>query len=161
MKLNISLPKTSLLLAPFLACIWLYPQAGFSQSPGCVTPPSGLVSWWSGDGNATDIVDANDGTLQNGATVATGLVEQAFSFDGVNDFVQVSDATNLDIRNEITIYAWIKPTAQQLGCIAAKFSFSPRTGYGIFFRGDRGGLVHGFIGKGDIFSRVVSNSVIP
>ena len=25
----------------------------------CVTPPSGLVSWWPGDGNAVDIEDGN------------------------------------------------------------------------------------------------------
>jgi hypothetical protein len=40
------------------------------------------VSWWPGDGNANDIVDGNDGTLQGGVTFATGKVEQAFSFDG-------------------------------------------------------------------------------
>ncbi len=70
---------------------------------------SGLVSWWPGDGNANDIIDANHGTLQNGATFASGKVGQAFSFDGINDFVQVPDASNLDITSQITIAAWIKP----------------------------------------------------
>jgi len=35
----------------------------------CVEPPDNLVSWWPGDGNARDIQGANDGTLQNGATL--------------------------------------------------------------------------------------------
>jgi len=28
-------------------------------SPVCVPPPSGLVSWWPGDGNANDIINSN------------------------------------------------------------------------------------------------------
>src|SRR5450432_893929 len=31
----------------------------------CVVPPSGLISWWPGDGNANDIQDGNTGTLFN------------------------------------------------------------------------------------------------
>jgi len=48
----------------------------------CVEPPQDMVSSWPGDGNADDIIDGNHGTLQNGATFATGMVGQALSFDG-------------------------------------------------------------------------------
>ncbi len=79
--------------------------------PPCVPPPSGLVSWWPGDGNATDIQSGNSGTLQNGATFATGLVGQAFSFDGVNDFVSVPDSPVLSphagTNGEMTVEAWV------------------------------------------------------
>jgi hypothetical protein len=34
--------------------------------PSCVTPPSGMVSWWPGEGDANDIQGGNDGTLENG-----------------------------------------------------------------------------------------------
>src|SRR5262249_55983069 len=61
----------------------------------CTPPPPGLVSWWPGDGNANDIRGGNNGTLQNGATFATGLVAQAFSFDGTDQFVQVPDNANI------------------------------------------------------------------
>jgi uncharacterized repeat protein (TIGR01451 family) len=71
----------------------------------------GEVGWWPGDGDANDIFGSYHGTLQNGATFATGQVGQAFSLDGVNDFVQVPDDPNLDIRGHITIDAWIKPVA--------------------------------------------------
>src|SRR5204863_2953262 len=30
--------------------------------PPCVVPPSGLVSWWKGEGNANDSADNNPGT---------------------------------------------------------------------------------------------------
>jgi len=45
----------------------------------CVQPPSGLVSWWPGDGNALDIVGPNNGSLVGGVTFSTGKVDQAFS----------------------------------------------------------------------------------
>ncbi len=40
----------------------------------CVQPPSELVSWWPGDGNADDIQNGNDATLQNGAAEPAGLL---------------------------------------------------------------------------------------
>lgn len=76
----------------------------------CVPAPSGMVSWWPGDGNAGDIAGGNHGTLVNGATFAPGMVGQAFSFDGTDDAVEVSDAPNLNLIEQITIDAWVYPT---------------------------------------------------
>ena len=41
---------------------------GLASAQSCVTPPSGLVSWWPGDGDAKDIIDGNDGILKNSAS---------------------------------------------------------------------------------------------
>jgi len=74
----------------------------------CLPPPSGLISWWPGDGNAKDIKGQNDGTLKNGATYGTGKVGQAFSFDGVDDLMQ---AATLDLpvgNSDRTMEMWIK-----------------------------------------------------
>src|SRR5262249_40165547 len=79
--------------------------------PGCVTPPPNMVSWWPGDGNANDIQDSNNGTLQGGATFAAGKVRQAFSFDGVDGSVTVPDSANLHITGPLTIDAWVNVTA--------------------------------------------------
>ncbi len=77
----------------------------------CVSPPSGLVSWWDADsvtGNtAVDIADGNNGTMMNGAATAPGFVGQAFSFNGLNGVVRISDATNLHFTNQMTVEAWI------------------------------------------------------
>jgi len=54
----------------------------------CVQPPSGLVAWWPGDNNASDIIGGNDGTLNGGATYAPGMVGQALSFDGLDGYVE-------------------------------------------------------------------------
>ena len=81
--------------------------------PPCEPPPSGLVSWWRGEGDCLDAVGTNDGTLQNGATFAAGLVGQGFAFDGVNDYVKIPKAASLDAPNQLTIDFWMNVDATQ------------------------------------------------
>lgn len=57
-------------------------------SNSCVTPPAGLVNWWSANSNALDQAGTLNGTLVNGTTYAPGMVGSAFSFDGTNDIVR-------------------------------------------------------------------------
>jgi outer membrane protein assembly factor BamB len=97
-----------------------------------ITPPLNLVSWWPGDGNASDIADGNHGTLISGTTFEAGKVNQAFSFDGINDRVGVTDSDNLKITASLTIDVWVY----------IKSFPAPSPNYGqIIFRGDdRGGL---------------------
>jgi Leucine-rich repeat (LRR) protein/alpha-tubulin suppressor-like RCC1 family protein len=80
--------------------------------PACVAPPSGLVAWWSGDGTANDLAGTNNGSLQNGASFAPGVVSQAFSFDGVDDnvYIPASGSLNVGLGNGLTIEAWINPS---------------------------------------------------
>ncbi len=47
----------------------------------------GRVNWWPADGNATDVVGGNNGTLINGAGFGPGILGQAFNFSG-NQYVQ-------------------------------------------------------------------------
>ncbi|MCK5285930.1 MAG: LamG domain-containing protein, partial [Candidatus Pacebacteria bacterium] len=55
----------------------------------------------------------NDGTI-SGAILTTdqmGQSNRAMSFDGTDDYVSIGDNDVFDISEEITISAWIKPTA--------------------------------------------------
>jgi CSLREA domain-containing protein len=110
---------------------------------------TGLVSWYRAEGNADDAIDGNNGTLQNGATFAPGRYGQAFSFDGSDEFVQVSDAPNLDGMAQLTVEGWVKFNDLPAG----KFQFMMAKGevsgpgtnsYGIFRAGDSGRLL-GFV----------------
>ena len=74
-----------------------------------VVAPAGMVSWWPAEGDARDIVDGNDGVLQNGVTMVAGYVGQAFRFDGSNDRIEVLDAPNLGGMSQLSIDAWILP----------------------------------------------------
>ena len=59
------------------------------NAEACVQPPSGAVSWWSGDGHPFDLIGTNNGTMTNGATYSDGMVGKAFSFDGADDYVNL------------------------------------------------------------------------
>jgi uncharacterized repeat protein (TIGR03803 family) len=85
-----------------------------SNSPPAiaVAPPSGLVAWWPGNGNALDIVDGNNGTLTGGVTYTNGKVGQAFSLDGSSGYVvaPASASLNVGLASGFTIEGWIDPT---------------------------------------------------
>src|SRR5581483_4854598 len=102
---------------------WLCCAFGEAQST-CTPPPSGIVAWWPGDGNASDIVGGNNGIMQ-GVTFAPGEVGQAFSFDGSTAYVQVQSSPPLQPASAITVGAWVYmtglPPAQHLSCILTKY----------------------------------------
>ncbi len=106
----------------------------------CVPAPAGLVSWWPGDGTTDDIVGGHQGTLVNGATFAPGLVGQAFSFDGVNAYVSVADAPDLNPTSAMTVEAWINPSGH-VGSFdpvvkKAGEGFAQQDGYTLEFSGN-------------------------
>ena len=105
------------LLVLLVAGFFLHAPIGEAVAQICVQPPSGLVSWWPGDGHAGDVISDNHGLLLplvGGATFVPGMVGQAFSFDGVNDFVSIADpgpGSALDLVNtDFTIDFWLKTT---------------------------------------------------
>src|SRR4051812_16719945 len=71
---------------------------------GCVPPPTGLVSWWAADQDSTDLQGNNAGILLKGASYAPGFVSRAaFSFDGVDDVVQVGSDPSLKMTSAMTM----------------------------------------------------------
>jgi len=86
----------------------------------------GLVSWWSGDGNTLDPVGGNHGTLKAGTTYAPAVFGSGFSFDGIDDRVEVPDVDSLKLTASLSISAWIYPRSVP----------GPTTTAELFFRGD-------------------------
>lgn len=76
----------------------------------CVPPPSGMVGWWSGDNNTFDLSGSNNSAqLVGGVTYSSsGMVDQGFVFDGVDDYVEVAISPTLAIADEMTVDAWVK-----------------------------------------------------
>jgi len=92
----------------------------------CVPPPSGLVSWWPGNGNATDVVGNNQGTLSGGASYVAGEVGQAFSFDGVDDQASFGNTVGNFDTNDFTVEFWLKTTSSRHEAVIEKM---PSCGY--------------------------------
>ena len=104
--------------------------------------PLTIVGLWyldEGDGGiASDSSGReNDGTLMpdypsDSPQWTDGVYGSALSFDGANDYVEVSDNPSLDVNN-LTIVAWIKTESSDANAhmIVTKFQSSdPWTGYG-------------------------------
>jgi len=100
--------KTCKILLTFL--LVLVSSFGFSQSVPSYVPTNGLVGWWGFNGNAQDgSGNGNHGTV-NGATLTTdrfGNPNGAYDFDGINDYVQITNNTTLEPLSSISISAWI------------------------------------------------------
>jgi hypothetical protein len=75
---------------------------------------AGMVGWWPGNGDANDDVGTNDGVLVNGATFGTGPVGSAFSFDGVNDYVNLFSQASSFFENSdpFTLEAWFRAESE-------------------------------------------------
>ncbi len=71
----------------------------------------GLVAWYPFDGNASDMSgNGNHGTVQ-GATLGTdrnGHTEKSYSFDGVNDKIEISGYKGITGNLARTVSCWFK-----------------------------------------------------
>ena len=67
----------------------------------------GIVSLYHGEGDANDAVGGNNGTLVNGVAFAPGQLGQAFSFDGVDDYVDLGNNPSLNLPGDLTVGAWV------------------------------------------------------
>ena len=101
--------KANFLTPTRLVCALITLLGSYVASAGdCSPPPGGIVSWWRGENNALDAMSGNNGVLQNGASFSAGEDGQAFSFNGINSYVAIPKAPNLDVSNQVTIEFWMR-----------------------------------------------------
>lgn len=93
-------------------------------------PSSGVARYTfdsadTSSGTAMDVWGSNGGTI-NGATTGVGGANQTYStneaygFDGSNDYVQLPDDASLDISSAVSVAAWFQLTDVSSGVIATK-----------------------------------------
>jgi hypothetical protein len=80
------------------------------------TPPTaGLVAAYNFNQNSTTVPDVsgtgNNGTVSGATWTTLGRFAGAFSFDGVNDRIDIGDSATLDLTGAFTLEAWVYPTA--------------------------------------------------
>ncbi len=101
---------TAIILMVVLVLALALPMAAVGASNGSIV---GLWHFDEGSGAST-VADSsgngNTGTVIGATTGVAGMFDQALSFDGDGDYVEVADDDSLDITTAITIEAWINPT---------------------------------------------------
>ncbi|MDK9716480.1 MAG: IPT/TIG domain-containing protein [Trichlorobacter sp.] len=84
----------------------------YAQWAAPVAPPSGLVSWWRGEGNGLDVLGTNNATLHSTTnfSFASGKVGQAFSFSGaISEYLDAPSSASLNFgTGGFAIATWIK-----------------------------------------------------
>ena len=136
-KTGVKGPPKRLALLGALFCALILPFGSPAQT--CTPPPSGLISWWAGEGSGADSFGTNHGMLLGGVTFTNGLVGRAFSFDGVSGTVVVPDSSSLRITNQITIEAWINPhtTNGDQGIVSKVGGAAGNNGYQLLLSGNK------------------------
>lgn len=66
-----------------------------------------LLAYYTADNTPNDALGNYNGILTNGATYGTGIINQGFSFDGVDDYVSLPNDTFIP-SGDFTISFWVK-----------------------------------------------------
>src|SRR6267142_3955526 len=147
----------------FRFCLFLFLVSfpALTRAASCFPAPTNILGWWPGEGSAADIIGTNNGVLQGGATAsAAGKVGTAFSFDGTNSFVAISNSALLRPTN-FTIEGWVRFTGLDSGGSGG----SPAGDQYIIFRQNtRSSDFEGFdlsktrVGSNDFFRFLISSA---
>lgn len=74
---------------------------------------NGLIGWWRFNGNANDSSKTGYNGSVFGATLTEdrfGAPNKAYSFSGAPQYIARNNATALNLTDDFTLSAWIKPT---------------------------------------------------
>lgn len=63
---------------------------------------------WNADGDANDAISTDNGTLVNGTGFTAGIIDQAFNFDGVTQYVSFDD-NSFNELGDFSWNVWINP----------------------------------------------------
>jgi len=104
------------------------------------------LSWWKGDGDASDSVGEHDGTLFGEVSFVTGVSGSAFYLDGENDYVEIPHHPELNPEiDSFSVLVWVRPEQAPWSRIIMKGNLDPSDYYisidpGVAFVSEIGGL---------------------
>ena len=100
----------------------------YAQTVPSYVPTNGLVGWWPFNGNANDESGNNRNGTVNGASLSTdrfGNANGSYSFDGVNDFIQMPSTS---ISGSFTFSGWYKMPSYNISGINDMVFFCNHSG---------------------------------
>ena len=92
----------------------------------------GLLAYYTADNTPNDALGTYNGTLVNGATYGTGIINEGFSLDGVNDYVNFGNVLDFDGSTPFSFNFWANPSVVGNKNIINKWT-NLNTGYIIYF----------------------------
>lgn len=153
--------KKHLIFAAFCIIAFNSQKISAQTNLPCTPPLSGMVAFWTADGNAVDINGANNGALINGATftdVANGKAREAFSFDGIDDAVQIPDSAALRPTN-LTIEGWFNfASSSGARILVAKSTVGSPESYIVYYSD---GTLNGAVGSPGGLGTILTVSFTP
>lgn len=128
---------------------------GVIMAAVCLAPPSGMVGWWPGDGNAKDLIAHHDGIYLGG--YIAGEVDQAFAINGGNNAVTIANDPSLEPAS-VTVDAWVKSTQpNDFKWIVAKgASNCDSASYGLYTNGNNPDDIRFIVYDGSTFGVAVA-----
>lgn len=126
---------------------------------------NGLVGYWEFERNATDLSgNGNDGDPQGVTNTTEGRIAGAYKFDGVDDYVNVSNSSSIAIEgnSDISIAIWIKVVAENGELYPGIFNRRLNEGYGLYIDAESlGGDFVFIIGSSGVSSNRVDSLINP
>lgn len=106
--------------------------AGECKPSACTPRSAGLVAWWPGNGDVSELIAGNNAVSRNGAGFGVGLNKMAFQFDGIDDYFSAPDSPALAFgTTDFTVQLWVNfntTTGEEI-MIEKYVEGSPRTGW--------------------------------
>jgi hypothetical protein len=109
-----SVPTPNVFSPANAAMRWRVPASaddGFTIGPPPPPVTDGLAARWRLDGNGDDAVGGFTAVPAGGPAYTTGQNGQAISLNGSSQYLSVGNPAGLQITGQITMAAWIRPTA--------------------------------------------------
>jgi hypothetical protein len=127
------------------------------QAPSRI--PIAAYSFDAGEGAvAEDLFGEHDGSIEGAGWFDNGKYGKALSFDGENDCVTVADAEDLQLTEDFTLEAWVKPKDDG-SSEPILFKEKPYFGaYGLYYGLEGEGDMEGLIGDEWEFVRAVDGA---
>lgn len=118
-----------------------------------------LVAYFTGDNTPNDSKGTANGTLVNGATYATGKINNALSFDGTNDYATFGNNIDLTGLAPFSFNFWVNPTAATANAVFFS-KYDGTKGY-LIRKSANGNYVNiAILSSGSNYISISSNSIV-
>lgn len=90
----------------------LYNNVGSPIAPPPINLTTNILAYWSFDETTEDLTGNGHNLTNNGATNTSGIIEEAFYYDGVNDYMNTS-GFNFSGQANISFSVWVNLTLDE------------------------------------------------